>query len=1428
MSLKTQVEGYTGTVTDTTSLDQWLTDGAKLLVDVAPEHKLRPYIVTVDVPDPAGVACDTHRIMGASLDGASAPLVPVEDKGAISDTNSLYKATVLSPSAYIDDGKIYIVPSTGTNRHMHGVPYPTVTNASASISGFPTLLTPAVILWAAIRVMGKKVFDAIGASLTGLAFGVKTIPAAPALTPVSYVDAAAAGISTVSWDAFATVPTFIAPTLLLPSKPSTFSIAAAAPGTLPSVPGFAYTPVTAQVVSPVTLGALGSAPTYVYGANNPLPAASTMPSIDFSSLTVPTAPVAPSFTVSDALTPVIGNVSIAALPTAPVYTYTSANPVPLSSTLTAPDFSGLVLPSAPAAPTFTYGDALGATIGPIVIGALPTAPAYDYSIGNPVPASSSLVAPDFAGLSLPSSPADPSFSYGDAVAAVVAPVAIAALPSAPTYVYGTDNPVPLSSTLVAPDFTGLTAPTAPTTPTFTYTDAVEPTVAVNLVAGPPVVPTLSYQGANPLPAASGFPTIDFTGITAPSTPSAPSFTATDALAAVIGHVNVTGVSGAPTFAYGGQNPLPAGSTLTQPDMTGITPPGTPSAPSVTYVGSVVDTTLFTASNALTTELTSLVAYLDTNQDIELAKAKIEDIQTKVQKYLQESELNVRTTLNKNQLVTDTNQKNAVQAMVAQVQDFDNKLKKYTYDLGLYQAKVEASSRDYQMKQADFRVKSEIALQSGLYDYNEQVEAYRGSLQTSILNAQHEATRVKEQAQLITDVSLKNEAAELVKQIQQYTATIQKYERDYAGYSAQVQTKAHEFQFKQADQNMKAAIATQDALARYGVTLEIYKGDLQRLIEQGRIDAQRCQLQAQIAADVRTKNEAQTLAQQIQEYTAKLQSFSTSMDGYKTAVQTAGEKARANQQDFQIRLEAAHRDALGKFNAALKTYEAGVQKIVEQARLEAQRVMAQAQMQTDLNIKNEVQGLAAQVQAYSAILQGYATKVEGYKTSVQAKAELARANQQDFQIRLEAAHRDALGRFNAALKIYEAGLQKVIEQARLEAQRVMTQAQLTTDLNIKNEAQGISSQIAEYSAKLQGYATGVSGYKTSVEAKAELAKANQADFQIRLAAAHQQALATFNADVEAYRASIQKSFEQAKLDVTRILQQAQLIADISVKNEAQELARQVQEYAAKLQNYATTMSGYQTQVQCKETEFKLKQADFQLKAGVAMQDALNTFNKDVEAYRANLQRVSEQAKIDAQKAIVQAQLTTDTDQKNHLQDVATQIQTYSDGLQRYDKDLQRYQMLVAGEVQVYQANMQVWVKDAENQLQKYASDIQSAIQAMQDDVVVYQGSIQKAVRKSDQDLERLMATAKMTTDVDLQNKAQRMAAIVASNKSLLEGYAVGVQAYQTDVTVDAQKYATTVARMTAEVQALHLAEQDLERRYQEVLQLFLGTPAKAKE
>lgn len=156
-SFQTKVEDYVGTFSDTSALTEWLTSGARYIIDLLPDHILDEYATTVSVTT-SGLAMANYRIQKYLKNGYKAPVVNTGLLTAVQDSNSIHYALNASPVTIIYNGKVYIYPNGG---EVLAMAYPSVAYSQITISDFPVRMIHGVILYTAIQVAISKAYSAM-------------------------------------------------------------------------------------------------------------------------------------------------------------------------------------------------------------------------------------------------------------------------------------------------------------------------------------------------------------------------------------------------------------------------------------------------------------------------------------------------------------------------------------------------------------------------------------------------------------------------------------------------------------------------------------------------------------------------------------------------------------------------------------------------------------------------------------------------------------------------------------------------------------------------------------------------------------------------------------------------------------------------------------------------------------------------------------------------------------------------------------------------------------------------------------------------------------------------------------------------------------------------------------------------------------------
>lgn len=195
-TFQVRVEDYTGDIGDTQALSDWLTAGARFVVDLLPEHILNEHSGNVTVTT-GGLSVATYRVLKQLKNGYDAPRVDVGLMTAVQDSNSLHYAISGSPVSLIYNKKIYIYPNGG---EIIAMVYPTIAYTASTIANFPDRMVHGVILYASIQGAIRLSSDSLGD------VGALTIPTAPSAPSFTFTDVTGETVTLPS------TPTYTKPT----------------------------------------------------------------------------------------------------------------------------------------------------------------------------------------------------------------------------------------------------------------------------------------------------------------------------------------------------------------------------------------------------------------------------------------------------------------------------------------------------------------------------------------------------------------------------------------------------------------------------------------------------------------------------------------------------------------------------------------------------------------------------------------------------------------------------------------------------------------------------------------------------------------------------------------------------------------------------------------------------------------------------------------------------------------------------------------------------------------------------------------------------------------------------------------------------------------------------------------------------------------
>ena len=397
------------------------------------------------------------------------------------------------------------------------------------------------------------------------------------------------------------------------------------------------------------------------------------------------------------------------------------------------------------------------------------------------------------------------------------------------------------------DITFPSIPVAPSTPSFD-------TGAISVSSSAPTYTSPVFSA----------PTLASVGdLTLPVTPTVPTLSAQS--------VTITGT--APTYV---KPTSPSQTAFNDYWVIGDFPDSDPGAlavtavaPSVPSIGAASVTITGTAPTYVGPSYSKIDTYIDTDEDVELAQAKLQEVSGQVQDSLNrfnddnvEYQAKLQKDIQDAQL-TDSNEAKKLQKYSAElqnyqanvskeVQEYQQKLSRYQLELGtVYQAWAKTESDNLSKYQAD--------IQNELNTFNDSNVEYQAKLQKDIQDAQLSDTNEARKLQKYSS-EVQTYSAEVSARVQEWvneewTQNFQKYQQDYSG------------KLQEHGSNL------QDALNKFNKENTVFQNELQEQIQE--------------ANNQQTKDSA--------EYSAKLQKYSNEMQSYAAEVSKSV-------QDFSTKLQ----------------------------------------------------------------------------------------------------------------------------------------------------------------------------------------------------------------------------------------------------------------------------------------------------------------------------------------------------------------------------------------------------------------------------------------------------------------------------------------------------------------------------------------------
>lgn len=204
MSVKTDIEGLIGTISDNNLVSLWATSGARFLIKLVPRERLEIYASAL-TDSGSGIDVTNSLVLRGHKSNIGARVIPPELASQSVNSSSIHYAQASDPIMYIQQGKAYIKPSGGT---VIAVNLPSVTYSDTTIANFPPDLYYGVILYGAIQGRIYQL-NSIITEINSLTINIPTIPTAPNSPAFIYTDANVGTISSTTISFTPTIDSFV-------------------------------------------------------------------------------------------------------------------------------------------------------------------------------------------------------------------------------------------------------------------------------------------------------------------------------------------------------------------------------------------------------------------------------------------------------------------------------------------------------------------------------------------------------------------------------------------------------------------------------------------------------------------------------------------------------------------------------------------------------------------------------------------------------------------------------------------------------------------------------------------------------------------------------------------------------------------------------------------------------------------------------------------------------------------------------------------------------------------------------------------------------------------------------------------------------------------------------------------------------------------
>ena len=429
------------------------------------------------------------------------------------------------------------------------------------------------------------------------------------------------------------------------------------------------------------------------------------------------------------------------------------------------------------------------------------------------------------------------------------------------------------------EYTDGTSPTVPSSPTMTYSEADSTVISGITIAdfsgyNPDYTKaTLSEVGAITIPSPISFTltpptTLDTDGI---AYSNADTITAEyETLSSILLSDFDFTLSGYPTLGI-----IPSSTIINDLE-----------APTLSYELNTLVGMDFTITSDYAAHLNTMTAYVQTEEDIELAMAKMKDIETRLSELKLKTDFIFQQALEDSRAENDINKQNSGQQLMADIEIYRGYVNRFQSELELYRTNVQTVLDTYRSEAQSWAEENKLKLEVALSEYTPTLKAYEYSVQKEIEEARGKLQVALQNAQLATEVGVKNAQETLAGEIASHKTKLERYLAELQYYQAVVQKTVAEFQsnleryIKDREfrlQTWQTAIQIETNV--FQKELAIYQAEVQSALENARIALQVAESNANRDDNIDLANKAKTLEADLSKYQLELQRYQAEMQGY---------------------------------------------------------------------------------------------------------------------------------------------------------------------------------------------------------------------------------------------------------------------------------------------------------------------------------------------------------------------------------------------------------------------------------------------------------------------------------------------------------------------------------------------------------------------